>query len=709
MNTSYIDDIFDDYTGALARLLPGYARREGQVRLAEAVDHAIENNSVLVGEAPCGTGKSFAYLAPAVVHAIRKKRPVLIVTANKALQEQLMEKDLPLLAQALTAIDPAFTFDYTLLKGRANYLCRNQMHAFDMGLPMPGFSLDDATEAHALSAWAMQTMSGEQADAPPVALKVWNAFTVSGDRCERKSCSFYDHCFAEHALVNAERALVVVANYDLFFSKILYSGEAMWARFSTVIFDEAHEAPNIARRCFGSEIGYGHLSQLAGDVGKYFGDHGMARDLRQRAEKFFDEVMRYALKHDNEPRIREKNCANSLEVVDILDDVMRAAKGNCGSCDNPARCKTCAQRTLMLKRAERYIKQIHEVMALHDDTTAYWIDKPSDYKRITAQTVRLKAVPYRVGRHLAENVFDRYPCTIAVSATLTTGNNFDFILDELGLRNNGTAGASTKRGRDVGIDDEETPVDDGDDTDEPRTKAYKPRARTFALYKSKTDTAATNVRGLQVRSPFNFATQAKMIVPANVPFPIAENDEIYNKTIAQHIDQLIRDMKGRTLILFTSWRRLQYVAEYLRDNNCEYPLLVQGELPNKTMTQMFRDQVDSVMLATKSFWIGLDVQGESLTCLVIDKLPLESFSDPLIDMMKEKHPNEFWDRFYYPRAAIELAQGAGRLIRSVNDKGVFVLFDLRILAKSYGGLMRRSLPFAGVSNQLADAGKFINI
>lgn len=675
-NNDYIRDMFEDHTGALAALIDGYAQRDGQVQLARAIDKTIEDGLILLGEAPTGTGKTMAYLVPAIKNAVESGKPALVVTANKALQEQLIEKDLPLLVRAFRSMGHA-PFSYALLKGRANYLCRRELDMFNHGAPLPGLGLDELSEAQAISAWADTTITGDQSDAPAaVSQRTWNALSVSGERCSRRACAFHKMCFAERALDEADGATVVVVNYDLFFSKLLHSNEPMWARFGTIIFDEAHEAANIARRCFGRELGLTHINQLAADVSKYLGDPALARQLRGVAGAFFEDVARYSLNSDT-PRVCESNCVGTIEIVDVLDDAMRAAKGKCGLCGGTPTCGTCAMRTLLAERAQTYIEQIKEFSEQANDSTAYWIDKPNDSSRVTPATVRLRAIPYRVGQELTNRVFARYPAIICVSATLTSGGTFDFIREELGL-------VTPPRSSSAAPDEDEG-------------------SWQFALVDDK---AGANVRGIRVPSPFDFAKQAKFIVPLGIPFPISENESAYNDAAVDAIKTLIRDCKGRTLVLFTSWRRLKYAAEQLA-GNIDYPLLVQGDAPNKMLAQTFREQTDSVLLATKSFWVGLDIQGEALSCLVIDKLPLESFDDPLIDMMKQKHPDTFWNDFYFPRAAIELAQGAGRLIRSTSDRGVFVLLDARILAKAYGGMMRRSLPFVGFSKSLADAGKFL--
>jgi len=307
-------------------------------------------------------------------------------------------------------------------------------------------------------------------------------------------------------------------------------------------------------------------------------------------------------------------------------------------------------RDTLRDRATAFALNVQDIAEQKDDTTAYWLEKPQDAARITGGTVRLCAAPYQVGDRLTKLVFGKFDAVIGVSATLTSGGGFDYIKGELGV----------------------------------------PNAKT-----------------IRVSSPFDFKRQARLIIPFGIPFPTRENEALFDAAAVEAFAKLIHDCQGRLLGLFTSWRRLRYVADKLRDR-VEYPLLCQGDAPNKMLAEMFRNTTNSVLLATRSFWMGLDVPGESLSCLVIDKLPFESFDDPFVDMMKARHPDSYYANFYVPRAAIALAQGAGRLIRSQDDYGVLVLLDQRIKTGKYGPAFLRSLPFQGYSQSLDDAGKFLN-
>lgn len=646
-----IEEFFGD-AGALAHTIPNYRRRDGQVQLVRDIWETATRGGILLAEGPTGCGKSFAYGIPAIARAIMTGRPSLIVTANKALQDQLAEKDLPTLQQALQGT-PFKNFKFAVLKGRANYVCRRELAMYDSG----GISwpYDLVSEGNAIRTWVRDpTCSGDRNDAPHVSDKTWRLVSITGDDCDRRACAHYSTCFAEKALENADGAHVVIANYDLLFAKLLHGDAAFWRKFGMVILDEAHEAATIARRCFGTEISEGTLRRMASTLSDRFGERELARRLRETAAPTFEKIADYALGVRG-GRLSDPGFVNVDDLVEVLDEVAAIVAGGCGRCVEGESCSECANRQRIHDRAREVAAALVAFVEQSDDLTAYWIDKPLDATRVTGATVKLCAAPYRVGDQLRQTVFSQYESIVCISATMTAGGSFDFIRGELGLDN--------------------------------------------AEMTSK-------LRLSRVASPFDYAKQAKFVIPFGIPLPSSENESLFDAAIAKALVQIVNDSQGRTLALFTSWRRLRYVADYLRDK-ISYPLLVQGEGSNKLLAQRFRQETDSVLLATRSFWTGLDVAGESLSCLVIDKLPFDSFDDPFVDMMKTKHPNTYYEEFYVPRAAIALAQGAGRLIRRADDYGVFVLLDQRIKVKRYGRQFLASLPFKGFSQDLADVGKFL--
>jgi ATP-dependent DNA helicase DinG len=646
-----ISQVFSD-DGPLAKVIPGYVRRAGQVQLASRIWDAARNDHILVAEGPTGVGKSFAYGIPAILRAVTTGRPSLIVTANKALQDQLVDKDLPILAKAL---EGQVAFCFAALKGRSNYLCRRELSLRESRILH--WPLGCEAEGDALSAWVSTSPdSGDRNDAPIVSDQTWRAVSVSGEDCDHQACEHFKSCFAERAIETASLAHVVVTNYDLFYAKLVHAPDTFWRQFGLVVLDEAHEAASIARRCFGTEITEWSIRQLATLLQDRAGERGLARELRRSVEPTFAKIADYVIQYRPTGRLKHRGFVNVDELCDVLDNVV-AMDSKCGSCVRDEICALCMARTQARKRAESLAAGIRAFVGQSDDMTVYWFDYPTDPSRIAGATIKLCAAPYHVGDRLREIVFERYPAVVCVSATLAVGGSFDFIRQELGLT---------------------------------------------------TPEITARMRTLQVPSPFDYERQAKFVVPLGIPFPTSENEAIFDKAAAQAIQQIVWECQGRTLVLFTSWRRLRSVVEQIRDN-IDYPLLVQGDAPNNMLAKMFREDVNSILFATRSFWMGLDVAGESLSCLVIDKLPFESFDDPFIDMMKEKHPDTFYDDFYVPRAAIVLAQGAGRLIRSTTDTGVFVLLDQRIKTKRYGRKFLASLPFKGYSQDLADVGRFLGV
>lgn len=674
--SSYIDDIFGS-AGYLAEVLPGYAPRPGQIALAHAIDAAITSHNVILGDAPTGTGKTGAYLVPAIYHALQADTSVLVVTSNKALQTQLVEKDLPMLQEVFHKYFTGASFQYALAKGRANYLCKRDFALLDLTLT-PNLTPDITAQLDAIQLWETTGGTGDRADAPlGVTDRAWSHVSVTGARCGRRTCSYYKECYANMAeqVVNATQ--VVVANYDLFFHK-LKQGNENWTRFGTVIFDEAHTVADIARKCFGSELSLTNFRHIASDIEQHLGNKFLGRDVRRIARNFFDEVARYAVLNNDKPRLDETNFAPFETLSEILDEVIRVTSTRCLICKRKTstegpNCGTCEYIAGIRMRTSELKQQITECLQQTNRETIYAIAKPANLNEVTADTVKLAMMPYRVGPHLVESVFNKFPAVVVVSATLACNGNFNFIREQLGLA---------------------TPARKFEALPANATPQTIPTAKV-----------ASTVYGIRVPSPFNFKTQAKCIIPAGIPWPINDQEDLFLPAATKAIHKLIQDCNGRTLVLFTSWRRLKYVVDNL--GPVDYPVLVQGDMPNAALTNLFREDVHSVLFATKSFWAGLDVQGESLSCVIVDKLPLESFSDPLVDMMKTNSPGTFWNEFYYPRAAIELAQGAGRLIRSTSDRGVFVLLDSRIIGKSYGSMMFKSLPFIGFSRNIDDAGKFL--
>jgi ATP-dependent DNA helicase DinG len=630
----YIDTVFGP-NGIFARRFQGYTPRRGQIELTRAVDRAIEENAHLMAEAPTGTGKSIAYLVPAIHHAVQHGKRVLVVTGNIALQEQLVGKDLPLLAEVLP-----WQFDFALLKGRQNYLCPSRLHEQKA---QQGFAwLDapaDVDHYRAILAWAAITNTGDKSELPfEPSTRLWRRFSISGEDCKGTECRFATECFAGKAKARAEQAKVVVTNYHMLLLHLhlreITGRDLVLPAFDVAICDEGHKMADIAREFFGFSVTAGSI-RWAARLLRDYGFRTLAEDVEMKGEDFFERLADYAQSDDYFRRLRDPAPIAWQELHDCLRRVVRAYQAALEKArDADAR----AEITRAIARAMSLSVQLESAMTLADEGSVYYIE-PQDNGEVAIVS---KAVD--VSERLRKLFFDATPSVIVTSATLTTGGSFEHAKRELGV---------------------------------------------------------LDACELVVESPFDFKKQALLIVPESLPSP---QDPTFVDAVADTVAQVIELAEGRTLGLFTSYRNLN--AAYERLAGCGYRVLRQGDAPRTQLIEDFRKDVRSVLLGTESFWAGVDVPGESLSCVVIDRLPFPSPDDPVLDAVSERDPDWFQD-FSLPRAIIAFKQGFGRLIRSQLDRGVVVVLDERLVTKRYGKKFIRSLPYTLKSRRLAHVRHFL--
>lgn len=617
----YISQVFDD-GGLFASRFPGYEVREGQVALARVVDNAMRAGRHTLGEGPCGTGKSVAYAVPAIWHSRHDKKRVVIATANIALQEQLVRKDLPMLASVLP-----WSFSFALLKGRNNYLCLDRLAESEARGELRG-QFDDGQQAQVddVAAWARTTNAGDVSELPFIpAPLVWSRFAVGSDECKAEGCQFREECFAERARAIAQEADIVVTNYHLLFAHIAVRRETgqdlVLPPFDLLVLDEAHEASDIARDFFGfsvSEHTFARLASAAAD----FGDKRLAGELRQEAGRLFEHLAGVARSSRQAKRLRTPGFASAPGMQRALRSLI--AHANATAEDDSREKKVRSTARNVARNAAKACERLEEILQLSDAEKVYWIELDAKGR------ARLRAKPIEVGALLREELFGRCPSVSCMSATLTTAGTFDFVRRELGV----------------------------------------PR----------------DALELVADTPFDFASQALLVVPEQLPDP---RDPGFVEAIATVFREVLDLCDGRTLGLFTSYRNLN--AVYERVASGRHRVLRQGELPRAELTRLFAHDVSSVLLGTESFWTGIDIAGEALTGLVIDKLPFPPPDDPVIEAICERDPRAF-DNYLIPRAIIALRQGVGRLIRCKTDVGVVVILDRRIAEKGYGRRFLKSLP-----------------
>jgi len=620
--------------GLFAERFDGYSPRPGQIEMARAVELAIDDGQHLLVEGPTGTGKSLAYLVPTILDAVRDDRRVLVVTANIALQEQLVTKDLPLLAELLPV-----GFSFALMKGRSNYLCRWLFdHEEEEGTLEAVFEPDQAGQLEELVDWARVTSRGDVSELPfkPVP-SLWRRFSMNGDDCPGSDCPLYERCYHTQAAARAAASTVVVANYHLLFAHLVVrhaTGEdIVLPTFDVVVLDEAHKAAEIARDFFGFRVSYSGLRRLTAPLEK-LSYSGLPAMLRQTALAFCDDLGRLFRSRNYRVRLRRSGAVRYDDLVGLLGEAAEIYAAAAKTED-----KAEARRLRRLaERCNETAERIGVALSLADPNAVTFLDEDHHRRGV------LGSKPIQVNHRLRYLLFDQVHCAVVTSATLSTDQSFELARASLGVP-------------------------------EPRE--------------------------LVVESPFEFAEQALMVVPRDLPDP---TDPAWPSSVASHVLEAIQQAGGRTLGLFTSYKNLNLAHH--RVLGCDHGVLRQGDQARTALIKAFREDVGSVLLGTESFWAGVDVPGESLSCVVIDRLPFPSPEDPVLDAIRE-HDSRWFMHHGLPRAVLAFKQGFGRLIRSAGDRGVVVVLDPRILTRPYGRLFLRSLPRVPISRDLADIGRFL--
>ncbi len=607
--------------GPFARLLQGFAPRTQQQEMATAVERALKHHEVLVAEAGTGTGKTFAYLVPALLSGDK----VIISTGTRNLQDQLFHKDIPLVRKALEV-----AVDVALLKGRSNYLC---MHRLELAQNEGRFlSRSQVADLQTIREWASRTKSGDLAeiDELPEDSPLWSQVTSTADNCLGSDCELLDNCHLARARRRAQEADVVVVNHHLLFADLALKDEGFGELLpdaNAFILDEAHQLPDTASNFFGASITANQLLELCRDtVAEDLKEAGESRQLRSFADKLEKAVRDMRLTFANEAgRGQWSEYRERTEMKTAVEE-LKAAFANFHNCLQPLAPRGKGLESC-LERAEVLLSRFDE---LSGDTPAGFIHWYETYTR----SFSLNLTPLDVAELFRKQLDSRKCSWIFTSATLAVGDNFSHFTGQLGLDN-----ALTQRWD----------------------------------------------------SPFDYPNQAVLYVPDEMPEP---NSPGYTEAVIEQSIPVIEASGGRTFLLFTSHRALQRAAELL-EGRIEYPILVQGSAPRTRLLDQFRELGNAVLLGTGSFWEGVDVRGEALSCVIIDKLPFASPGDPIlqarIDAMRDAGGNPFM-QYQLPQAVISLKQGVGRLIRDVNDRGVLMLCDPRLGSKSYGRVFIDSLP-----------------
>jgi ATP-dependent DNA helicase DinG len=616
--------------GRLARALPGYEERPAQQRLADAVAGVLQDGGVLMAEAGTGTGKTLAYLLPAV----ELGRRVIVSTGTKNLQEQLLHKDLPLLARALGR-----DLNVAVMKGRGNYLCLLRYRSF--GQAGSFRRLEEIPLFRAVEDWAPRTGTGDRAEVAdlPDTVDFWREISASSENCIGQACSEFQACWVTRMRQEALAADIVVVNHHLLCADLAVKdgtfGEVI-PEYDTVILDEAHLLEDVATQYFGAQVSSHKFDDLCRDVEREL------RAARLDAREVLAEVENLRLRADRLFKLLSLGRGRRLgpqwmgpqeaeEASALLSRLEGLRTAILAVPERPEPLTGLAGRTQALAAETAF------VLRAEDDAHVYFVET-------RGRGVFLRATPIDVSERLRELLFDRVRAAVLTSATLAVDGGFQYMKDRLGL---------------------------------------------------------PDTRELLLPSPFDFARQAVFYVPRRMPDPGSPS---FVERAAGEIARLLAISRGRAFVLFTSYAHMNAVAERLA-GEVPYPLLLQGEAPKPALLDLFRRTPGAVLLATASFWQGVDVVGEQLSCVIIDKLPFASPSDPVvsarIDRLRNRGGNPFSD-YQVPVAILMLKQGLGRLIRSGTDRGILAVLDSRLVEKAYGRRFLASLPPAELVHDLAD-------
>jgi ATP-dependent DNA helicase DinG len=643
------DNIFGP-GGLISQFHEDYEYREGQIKMAEAIARAFLEKKHLIVEAGTGTGKTLAYLVPAINESLRTNKRIVISTGTKNLQEQLMEKDIPFLQRTLPK---KFTAAY--MKGRSNYACINRINRSDDQPVLDNFG--EVDHFRAVRDWSRDTKTGDRAELTylPENLSFWNRINAKSETCIGQKCVDFEQCFITQMRVGAENADIVIVNHHLFFADLNVRGNQfgkVLPDYSAVIFDEAHLIEDIAADYFGFQVSNFRIDEIVRDAGMLpisdaivnaailktsarvagFGEQFWSRFTQARGQEGRFPLLADAFSHrtgddDDHPtplgeayRALDAALLRLETEIDVYSDKMPEADS-------------------VVRRIRQTRFDLSFIVKQADRNFVYWLER-------RGRGVFLQASPVDVSTLLQEKLFSKVDTCVLTSATLSTNGSFNFIRDRLGLSAGGT-------------------------------------------------------NSLVAPSSFDYEQQSILFLPKAMPDPRSPE---FSQMAAIEIVKLLQVTRGHAFVLCTSNQSMTALYEQV-SSRIGYTCLLQGTMSKTGLLDAFRQTPNAVLFATSSFWQGVDVRGEQLSCVIIDKLPFAVPSDPIVaarsKFIDDNGGRSFFD-YSVPQAVISLKQGIGRLIRSSSDRGVIAILDPRLRTKGYGRDFLNSLPRMRITSDLTD-------
>ena len=616
-----------------------YENRMGQLEMAELVHEAFETHRHVIVEAGTGTGKTLAYLIPAICSG----RRVVISTATKSLQEQLYQKDIPFLQKHF-----APKLKVAVMKGRANFLCIAKLNQMADQALLKGMDEMDAFQQ--IKEWSKLTETGDRAELTilPDDSPLWTKLDARRDTCTGQKCPLFNPCFVTGMHQRAKEADLIIVNHHLFFADLALKQDdfgSILPEYSAVVFDEAHEMEDVASDYFGRQISNFRFEELARDADQTLrltrlGTPALLRKtqrIRERSRSFFElfppREGRFSFARGEREAFLEQN----REAYDALAGSLKSMETEFAALTNkPEELTRVARRSFELRQELSFLFESNE------RNFVYWYERRN-------KGVFLTATPIDVSQILREHLFEQFDTAILTSATLTVGGRFDYIRQRLGI-------------------------------DHAKDRALPPE--------------------------FDYRNQALLYLPCKMP---DVRDAGFSAKAADEIVRLLELSGGRAFCLFTSYAQMKDLFERVR-SRVAYPLLLQGTAPRSVLLERFKNTEAAVLFATASFWQGVDVPGQQLSCVIVDRLPFAVPSDPIVAArvraLLDDGRNAFAE-LQVPQAVLALKQGFGRLIRTKTDRGVLALLDTRIQRMPYGKIFLESLPQYRTTHELAEVARFL--